>query len=134
MAKDGLVPSVFAKVHPVRQTLVASNVLFMVFTGLFAALVPGNVVGEMTSIGTLFAFILVCIGVIVLRKQKPEFFRPFRAPFVPVIPLLGIGICLAMMYSLGLDNWLRLLVWLVVGLTIYSLYGVKHSKLRRGSV
>jgi APA family basic amino acid/polyamine antiporter len=134
MAKDGLVPSVFAKVHPVRQTLVASNVLFMVFTGLFAALVPGNVVGEMTSIGTLFAFILVCIGVIVLRKQKPEFSRPFKTPFVPVIPLLGIGICLAMMYSLGLDNWLRLLVWLVVGLTIYSLYGVKHSKLRRGSV
>lgn len=133
MAKDGLVPSAFARVHPVRQTLVTSNLLFMVFTGLFAALVPGNIVGEMTSIGTLFAFILVCIGVVVLRKRNPDFPRAFRTPFVPVIPFLGVGICLMMMYSLGIDNWLRLIIWLLVGLAIYFLYGVKHSKLRQSS-
>lgn len=133
MAKDGLVPAAFARVHPVRQTLVTSNVLFMIFTGLFAALVPGNVVGEMTSIGTLFAFILVCIGVVVLRKRNPDFPRAFRTPFVPVIPFLGIAICLMMMYSLGIDNWLRLFIWLFIGLAIYFLYGVKHSKLRKNA-
>ena len=133
MAKDGLVPSVFAHVHPVRQTLVTSNLLFMVLTGLFAALVPGNIVGEMTSIGTLFAFILVCVGVVVLRKKNPDFPRAFRTPFVPVIPFLGIAICLMMMYSLGIDNWLRLGIWLLVGLVIYFLYGAKHSKLRQNS-
>lgn len=133
MAKDGLVPAAFARVHPVRQTLVTSNVLFMIFTGLFAALVPGNVVGEMTSIGTLFAFILVCIGVVVLRKRSPDFPRAFRTPFVPVIPFLGIAICLMMMYSLGIDNWLRLFIWLFIGLAIYFLYGVKHSKLRKNA-
>jgi APA family basic amino acid/polyamine antiporter len=133
MAKDGLVPSVFAHVHPVRQTLVTSNLLFMVLTGLFAALVPGNIVGEMTSIGTLFAFILVCVGVVVLRKKNPDFPRAFRTPFVPVVPFLGIAICLMMMYSLGIDNWLRLIIWLLVGLAIYFLYGAKHSKLRQRS-
>jgi len=133
MAKDGLVPPAFAHVHPIRKTLVTSNVLFMVFTGLFAALVPGNVVGEMTSIGTLFAFILVCIGVIVLRKRRPDLVRSFKTPCVPVVPVLGIVICLMMMYSLGVDNWLRLVLWLGVGLVIYFQYGVKHSKLRKGS-
>jgi len=133
MAKDGLVPAVFARVHPTRQTLVTSNLLFMVFTGLFAAVVPGNVVGEMTSIGTLFAFILVCAGVIILRKRNPDFPRAFKTPLVPLVPVLGILICLMMMYSLGVDNWLRLIVWLLVGLAIYLVYGVKHSKLRHGS-
>lgn len=133
MAKDGLVPAAFARVHPVRHTLVTSNLLFMVFTGLFAALVPGNIVGEMTSIGTLFAFILVCIGVVVLRKKNPDFPRAFRTPFVPVIPFLGIAICLLMMFSLGIDNWLRLVIWLALGLAIYFLYGVKHSKLRQSA-
>ena len=133
MAKDGLVPAAFARVHPTRQTLVTSNVLFMVFTGLFAAIVPGNVVGEMTSIGTLFAFILVCAGVIILRKRSPDFPRAFKTPLVPLVPILGILICLMMMYSLGAENWLRLIVWLLVGLAIYFAYGVKHSKLRSGS-
>lgn len=133
MAKDGLVPAVFARVHPTRQTLVASNLLFMAFTGLFAAVVPGNVVGEMTSIGTLFAFILVCAGVIILRKRNPDFPRAFKTPLVPLVPILGILICLMMMYSLGVDNWLRLVVWLLVGLAIYLVYGLKHSKLRHGS-
>jgi APA family basic amino acid/polyamine antiporter len=133
MAKDGLVPAVFARVHPTRQTLVTSNLLFMVFTGLFAAVVPGNVVGEMTSIGTLFAFILVCAGVIILRKRNPDFPRAFKTPLVPLVPILGILICLMMMYSLGAENWLRLIVWLLVGLAIYLAYGIKHSKLRHGS-
>ena len=133
MAKDGLVPAAFAHVHPVRRTLVRSNLLFMILTGLFAALVPGNIVGEMTSIGTLFAFILVCIGVVVLRKKNPDVPRPFRTPWVPVIPFLGIAICSVMMYSLGEDNWLRLVIWLAIGLAIYFLYGAKHSRLRRES-
>jgi APA family basic amino acid/polyamine antiporter len=131
MAKDGLVPAAFAHVHPVRRTLVTSNLLFMVFTGLFAAVVPGHVVGEMTSIGTLFAFILVCIGVIVLRKRKPELQRPFRTPLVPLVPILGIVMCGVMMCSLGAENWLRLVVWLAIGLALYGLYGRKHSKLRK---
>jgi APA family basic amino acid/polyamine antiporter len=87
----------------------------------------------MTSIGTLFAFILVCIGVVVLRKKNPDFPRAFRTPFVPVIPFLGIAICLLMMFSLGIDNWLRLVIWLALGLAIYFLYGVKHSKLRQSA-
>ena len=133
MAKDGLVPTTFAKVHPVRRTLVRSNLLFMVFTGLFAAYVPGDVVGEMTSIGTLFAFILVSVGILILRKRSPDFPRPFKTPFVPAVPILGILICAAMMYSLGLDNWLRLGIWLLVGLAIYFSYGFKHSKLRQSA-
>jgi APA family basic amino acid/polyamine antiporter len=96
---------------------------------VFAAFVPGRVVGEMTSIGTLFAFILVCIGVIVLRKTMPEAPRAFRTPLVPYVPVLGIIVCFFMMVFLPFDTWIRLIVWMIVGLDIYLLYSVRHSHL-----
>jgi APA family basic amino acid/polyamine antiporter len=103
----------------------------MIFTGAFAALVPGEVVGEMTSIGTLLAFVLVCIGVMVLRKTKPNLHRAFRCPGSPVIPVLGIIVCFLMMCSLGHETWIRLVVWLAIGMIVYFFYGSKHSKLRQ---
>jgi APA family basic amino acid/polyamine antiporter len=86
----------------------------------------------LVSIGTLLAFVIVCIGVIVLRKQKPDLSRPFRTPFVPVIPILGAGICLVQMYSLPLDTWLRLIIWMGIGFAIYFTFGVRNSLLRKG--
>lgn len=132
MSKDGLVPAYFSAVHPKTRTLVHSNCMFMIITGLFAALVPGAIVGELTSIGTLLAFVLVCIGVIILRKTRPDLPRAFRCPAVPAVPILGILVCLAMMVALGWETWLRLIVWLVIGFVIYFTYSIKHSKLRAG--
>ena len=129
MSKDGLIPKVFSRVNPITQTPARSNLLFMVFVSLFAAFVPARVVGEMTSIGTLFAFILVCVGVLVMRKRMPDLPRAFRTPFVPLVPILGIGTCLFMMVFLPMDTWIRLLVWMLIGLDIYLFYGAKHSHL-----
>ncbi len=103
--------------------------LFFVFTALFAAFVPGNIVGEMTSIGTLFAFMLVCAGVWILRVRRPDIQRGFRVPAVPLVSTLGILVCGAMIYGLGWTNWLRLAAWLALGLVIYFGYGKQHSKL-----
>jgi basic amino acid/polyamine antiporter, APA family len=130
MSKDGLVPKVFSDVHPRFRTPYHSNMLFFVFTGLFAAFLPEDVVGEMTSIGTLFAFILVCIGVWILRRRRPDLQRAFRVPAVPFVSTAGVIICGAMIYGLGWTNWLRLFVWLVIGLAIYFTYGRKHSKVQ----
>jgi len=102
-----------------------------VFISLFAGLVPISIVGEMTSIGTLLAFVMVCLGILILRKQQPYAERPFRTPFVPLVPILGIITCLVMMFSLPLDTWIRLFVWLAIGFAIYFGYGKKHSKLRQ---
>jgi len=129
MGKDGLLPKAFGQLHPVYKTPYKANLVIMVIVGLFAAFVPGDVVGDMTSIGTLFAFILVCISVIVLRKTQPNMKREFKTPFVPLVPILGIIVCLAMIYGLGWTNWLRLIVWLVIGLVIYFGYGRKNSDL-----
>ncbi|MNS11195.1 putative amino acid permease YhdG [compost metagenome] len=101
----------------------------MLFVSLFAAFVPARVVGEMTSIGTLFAFILVCIGIIVMRKKMPDAPRSFKTPLVPLIPLLGVGTCLFMMVFLPLDTWIRLIVWMMIGFTVYLCYGMKNSAL-----
>lgn len=131
MARDGLVPPVFAKIHRNYRTPVVSNWLFCVFIGLFAAFVPGDVVGDMTSIGTLFAFALVSLGVIVMRSSDPNAQRPFRTPLVPVVPILAAILCFAMIGGLGIENWLRLLVWLVIGCAIYFTYSIKHSKVRQ---
>ena len=129
MSRDGLVPAVFSEVHPEYRTPWKSNMIFFVVTGLFAAFVPGNIVGEMTSIGTLFAFILVCAGVWVLRVREPNRPREFTTPLVPIVPILGIIVCGAMIYGLGWTNWLRLAGWLAVGMVIYFGYSIKHSKL-----
>jgi APA family basic amino acid/polyamine antiporter len=127
MSKDGLLPRVFSAVHPKYQTPVKSNTMFLVFVSLFAAFVPARVVGEMTSIGTLFAFILVCIGVMVMRKQMPDAPRAFKTPLVPLVPILGVVVCFFMMAFLPLDTWIRLLVWMVIGFDVYLYYGIKNS-------
>lgn len=132
MSKDGLLPKVFSAVHPKFRTPSKNNLLFMLFVSLFAAFVPARIVGEMTSIGTLFAFILVCIGVIVLRKAQPDLPRAFKTPWVPLVPILGVLTCLFMMVFLPADTWIRLIVWMLVGFDIYLFYGVKYSVLGPG--
>ncbi len=129
MSKDGLLPPVFHRVHPRFRTPAKSNLLFMVFVSLFAAFVPARVVGEMTSIGTLFAFILVCIGVWVLRIKQPNLERAFKTPLVPLVPILGVFTCLFMMVFLPLDTWIRLIVWMLIGFDVYLSYGLNHSAL-----
>ncbi|MCH5597406.1 APC family permease [Niabella ginsengisoli] len=130
MSKDGLLPASFSQLHSKFQTPFKGNLIILLLVGLFAAFVPGDVVGHMTSIGTLFAFILVCAAVIILRKKEPNMKREFKTPFVPLFPILGIIACLAMILGLGWENWARLLVWLALGFIIYFGYSKKHSKLR----
>ena len=132
MSEDGLVPKVFSEPHPKFKTPWKSNLLFFVFTSLFAAFLPDSIVGEMTSIGTLFAFILVCAGVWILRRRRPDLQRGFTVPALPLVSILGIIVCGAMIYGLGWTNWLRLIIWLVIGLVFYFAYGKSHSKLQRG--
>ena len=129
MSRDGLVPRVFSDVHPRYRTPYKSNMLFFVFTGVLAAFVPADVTGEMTSIGTLFAFILVCAGVWIMRVRSPELERGFRVPAAPLVSTLGIIVCGAMIYGLGWTNWLRLAAWLVIGLVFYFGYAKSHSHL-----
>ncbi len=133
MSKDGLIPRIFSAVNPKTQTPANSNLLFMLFVSSFAAFVPARVVGEMTSIGTLFAFIMVCIGVWVMRKKMPDLPRAFKTPFVPLVPILGIVVCLFMMVFLPMDTWIRLIIWMLIGMDIYLAYGVKHSHLGNGT-
>jgi APA family basic amino acid/polyamine antiporter len=129
MSRDGLIPKLFSDIHPKFRTPWKSNLLFAGLVSLFAAFVPVSVVGEMTSIGTLFAFVLVCIGILVLRKTRPDLPRAFRTPWVPVVPILGIVVCFYLMYALPLDTWVRLFVWMAVGFVMYFAYGKKNSKL-----
>ena len=129
MSRDGLVPRVFSDVHPRFRTPYKSNMLFFVFTGSLAAFVPADVTGEMTSIGTLFAFILVCAGVWIMRARRPDLERGFRVPAVPVVSTLGIIVCGAMIYGLGWTNWMRLIVWLLIGFVFYFSYGKRHSRI-----
>jgi APA family basic amino acid/polyamine antiporter len=129
MSKDGLVPKIFSDVHPKFRTPYKSNILFFGFTALFGAFVPGDIVGEMTSIGTLFAFMLVCAGVWVMRSRRPDLERGFTVPALPFVAIAGIVTCGAMIFGLGWTNWLRLIAWLIVGLVLYFSYGRKHSRL-----
>jgi APA family basic amino acid/polyamine antiporter len=129
MSRDGLVPPVFADIHPRYKTPWKSNMIFFVLTAIFGAFIPGDVVGEMTSIGTLFAFILVCAGVWVMRIKRPDIERGFVVPALPVVAILGIVTCGAMIFGLGWTNWLRLLIWLAIGLVFYFGYSKGHSKL-----
>lgn len=130
MSRDGLIPPIFSQIHPKYRTPHKSHLLFILFVGLFAALVPGDIVGDMTSIGTLFAFILVCAGIIILRRTHPHIKRNFKTPLVPLIPILGIITCGAMIYGLGWPNWSRLGAWMILGFIIYFGYSVRKSKLR----
>lgn len=130
MSKDGLLPKMFSDLHPKFKTPYKANLIILILVGLFAAFVPGDIVGDMTSIGTLFAFCLVCIGVIILRKTDPNLPRQFKTPWVPIVPLLGVAACLLMMLGLGWTNWLRLFGWLAVGFVIYFGYSARRSKLR----
>ena len=130
MSNDGLVPAIFSAVHPKYKTPYKSNMLFFVFTSLFAAFLPESIVGEMTSIGTLFAFMLVCAGVWIMRSRRPDIPRGFTVPVLPLVSILGILVCGSMIYGLGWTNWLRLAVWLVIGLVFYFAYGMSHSKLQ----
>ncbi|MVN23393.1 amino acid permease [Mucilaginibacter arboris] len=134
MSRDGLLPKVFSEIHPKYKTPYKASWFILILVGLFAAFVPGDIVGDMTSIGTLFAFILVCVAVIVLRKTDPELKREFKTPWVPFVPILGIVVCGAMIFGLGWTNWLRLFVWLFIGLIIYFTYSKKNSVLQNKSV
>jgi APA family basic amino acid/polyamine antiporter len=129
MSKDGLVPALFSAVHPKYRTPYKSNVTFFIFTAVFAAFIPGDIVGEMTSIGTLFAFMLVCAGVWIMRSRRPDIPRGFTVPALPVVATLGIVVCGAMIFGLGWTNWLRLIAWLAIGLIFYFGYGQKHSRI-----
>jgi APA family basic amino acid/polyamine antiporter len=130
MSKDGLLPKMFSSVHPKFRTPWISSLTVGLVVATFASLIPLASLGEMTSIGTLLAFIIVSAGVWVLRKRSPELARPFRAPWMPLTPILGIGFALLMMASLPLITWIRLVVWLLIGLVIYFSYGRKHSKVQ----
>jgi len=134
MSRDGLLPKVFSDVHPKFRTPWRSNLLFMVFVSIFAAFAPISIVGEMTSIGTLLAFVIVCFGVIVMRKTQPNLPRPFKTPWVPLVPIVGIIVNIGLMLGLGLSNWLRLIIWLIIGLVIYFSYSRYHSRLQLASV
>jgi APA family basic amino acid/polyamine antiporter len=132
MARDGLLWPYFARIHPRFRTPHVTTIWTGIFVGVVAMLTDIGSLSDLTNIGTLFAFILVCFGVIILRRKDANRPRPFRVPFVPWFPLLGVGFCLLLMLSLPLETWIRFVVWLVIGLTIYFLYGAWHSKLRQG--
>lgn len=131
MSQDGLLPKIFSEIHPRFKTPYKSNLFFLVAAALVAAFAPISVVGNMTSIGTLFAFTLVCAGIIVLRRIDPDDQSGgFKTPFVPFVPLLGILVCGAMIYGLGYLNWLRLIIWMVIGSIIYFTYSRFHSHIQ----
>jgi basic amino acid/polyamine antiporter, APA family len=130
MSRDGLLPPVFSKVHPKFKTPYISSLLTGCVAIVLAGILPISILGELVSIGTLLAFVIVCLSIILLRKKRPELERPFRTPFVPLIPILGALICFVQMASLPLGTWLRLLIWMALGLIIYFTYGIRKSKLR----
>ena len=129
MANDGLLPKSFSKVHPKFRTPYVTTILTGVIACFIAGLLPINILSELVSIGTLLAFTIVCISIIILRKKRPDVPRPFKTPFVPLIPIAGAAICLLQMISLPWETWERLLIWMAIGLAIYFLYSRKRSKL-----
>ncbi len=132
MARDGLLPRVFSRVHPRFRTPYLATIITGTVAAVIAGLFPIGILGELVSIGTLFAFVIVSAGILALRYRHPEIPRPFRTPLVPLVPILSIAICGYMMLGLPGDTWLRLIIWMAIGLTIYFLYGRTHSRLARG--
>jgi APA family basic amino acid/polyamine antiporter len=131
MSHDGLIPPVFSVLHHKYKTPYKSNWILFLFVGAFAGFVPGSVAGDLTSFGTLLAFVLVCAGILVLRKSNPELKRPFNTPLVPLVPILGIAVCSFMIISLDHTTQLVAVVWMIVGLFIYFGYGLSKSKLQQ---
>jgi basic amino acid/polyamine antiporter, APA family len=129
MAHDGLLPKAFSDVHPRFRTPWKCNIVLFLFVGTFAAFIPESVAGDLTSIGTLFAFVLVCCGVWILRRMEPTLHRPFKTPLVPLVPILGVLVCSLMIVSLDHRTQLTALCWMLIGFTIYFAYGRRHSKL-----
>jgi APA family basic amino acid/polyamine antiporter len=128
MARDGLVPpKFFGAIHEKFRTPWKSTILTGVFVGMMAALLPLRFLAELVNIGTLLAFLIVCAAVLIMRKTHPDAERPFRAPFVPLVPILGMATCLLLMLGLPAENWWRLFGWLAIGFVIYFGYGRKHS-------
>ena len=128
MARDGMLPkSFFGAIHPRFRTPWKSTILTGLFVALLSAFLPLRILAELTNIGTLLAFIIVCASILVIRKTHPEFDRPFKAPFVPFLPVMGILLCLMLMFSLPVENWLRLFIWLLIGIVIYFSYGRRNS-------
>ncbi|HTO36195.1 MAG TPA: amino acid permease [Flavobacterium sp.] len=131
MSNDGLLPKFFGQIHSKFRTPWKTNIFFMFFVSIFAGFVPIKELGHMVSIGTLFAFSLVCIGILVMRKKMPDVPRTFRVPLVPYIPIAGVLVCGYLMFSLEKESWWRLLIWLAIGIGIYFFYGRKHSKVNQ---
>jgi len=131
ISKDGLLPQIFAKVNKKRGTPQNATIFACIVSGLVAGLFPLNVLFELVSIGTLMAFTVVCIAIVILRKTEPNLKRPFKTPFVPVLPLLGAALCIVQMAALPWPTWIRLILWTIIGIVIYFVYGIKHSKLNK---
>jgi APA family basic amino acid/polyamine antiporter len=130
MSRDGLLPAVFGKVHPRFQTPYVTTIVTGVVAAAVAGFFPIALLGELVSIGTLLAFVIVCFGVMVLRYQRPNIPRPFRTPLVPFVPILGVLVCGYMIYGLPFDTKMRLIIWMAIGLIIYFAYGIRHSRVR----
>ncbi len=130
MSRDGLLPEWAGRVHPRFRTPYISSITVGIFVAIFASLIPIGILGELVSIGTLLAFVIVCAGVWLMRRRRPEIHRPFKTPWVPVVPILGIVVSGLMMVALPLDTWLRLIIWLVAGMLVYFFYGRHHSRVQ----
>lgn len=131
MSRDGLLPQWAGAVHPRFRTPWISSIVVGVFVAFLPAILPIGILNEMTSIGTLLAFVIVCAGVWVLRVRRPDLHRPFKTPFVPVVPILGIIASVLLMVFLPLATWIRLVIWLIIGMVIYLTYGRKNSRVQQ---